>query len=114
LRIKHAGFQRVFADLDHADGNVERCSIDAWEEAIGDDSNVICLDAPLASHGVAQFPIHSRVASQGTGLVNVHNADMAVYRLSTSTATAYSNKFCALRPRLQLPAGCELVCLPSA
>jgi hypothetical protein len=34
-------------DQDHADGNVERRGIDASEEAIGDDSNVIGLNAPL-------------------------------------------------------------------
>jgi hypothetical protein len=28
-------------DQDHAEGNVEHCSIDAFEEVIGDDSNVI-------------------------------------------------------------------------
>jgi hypothetical protein len=40
---------------------------------VGDDSNVICLIASRASHGAAHFAIHSQVASQGTGMVNVHN-----------------------------------------
>jgi hypothetical protein len=38
-------------------------------EAIGDDSNLICLNASRASHGVAQVAIHSQVASQGTGVI---------------------------------------------
>jgi hypothetical protein len=40
--------------------------------------------------GVAQVEIHSQVASQGTGAVNVHDADRAVYRLTTSTSTAWA------------------------
>jgi hypothetical protein len=62
-------------DQDHTDGLVERCS--TGEEAIGDDSNVFWLHALSVSHGVAQV-IHSQVASQGTGLLNVCNADMAM------------------------------------
>jgi hypothetical protein len=31
------------------------------------------------AHGVAQVMIHSQVVSQGTGVVNVHNADMAMH-----------------------------------
>jgi hypothetical protein len=44
-----------------------------------DDSNVICLIALHASHGVAQVTIHSQVASQGTRVVTVRHADMAMY-----------------------------------
>jgi hypothetical protein len=66
-------------DQNHADGKVESRGIDASKEAIGDDSRVVRLHAPRASHGVAQVAIHSQVASQGTGVVNVHNADMAMY-----------------------------------
>jgi hypothetical protein len=71
-------------DKDHAHGNVKRHGIDASKEAMGDDSNVICLHAP---HGVAQGASHSQLASQGTRVVNVHNADMAMYWLSTSISS---------------------------
>jgi hypothetical protein len=64
-------------DEDYADGIVECHGFDAFEEAIGD-GNVICLNAPCASHGVEQVTIHSQVASQPTRVVNVHNADMAM------------------------------------
>jgi hypothetical protein len=67
------------SDQDHADGNVKCRGIDASEEAVGDDSNVICFSASCASAGVAQVTIHSQVAYQGTGVLNVHNADMAMY-----------------------------------
>jgi hypothetical protein len=77
-------------DQDHADGNVERHSIDASEKAAGDDSNVLCLNASCASNGVApNSDSLSRVACQGTGVVNVHKADMCIiiwYRLSTPTS----------------------------
>jgi hypothetical protein len=43
------------------------------------DSNVACLNAPRVSHGVSQVVIHSQVASQAPGVVNVHDADMAMY-----------------------------------
>jgi hypothetical protein len=36
-------------------------------------------------HRIAQVVIHSQDASQGTGVVKVHNADMAMYLLSAST-----------------------------
>jgi hypothetical protein len=36
-------------------------------EVIGDDSNLVCLNASRASHGVAQVAIHSQVASFWTG-----------------------------------------------
>jgi hypothetical protein len=39
----------------------------------------ICLNALRASHGAAQVVIHSLGASQGTGVGNVHNADMTMY-----------------------------------
>jgi hypothetical protein len=67
------------SDQGHADGNVERHGIDASEEATRDASNVICFNAPQVSYGVAQSSIHSQVASQETGVVNVHNADLAMY-----------------------------------
>jgi hypothetical protein len=60
--------------------SVERRVIDAFREAIGEDSNVSCLHAPRASHGVAQAAVHSQLASQGTGVVIFRDADM--YRSS--------------------------------
>jgi hypothetical protein len=68
-------------DQRHADENVECRSSDASEEAVGNDNNVICLNGcSHASHGVAQaFAIHSQIASHGTGIVNVHGADMAMH-----------------------------------
>jgi hypothetical protein len=53
-------------NYDHADGNVERRGIGAPREGIGDDSNVGCLNAPHASHAVAQVAFHSHVASHVT------------------------------------------------
>jgi hypothetical protein len=73
-RMKYSG-----SGQDHANGNVERRDVDASELAIGDDSTVICKNAPLASHGVAQVAIHSQAASQGTGVVNVHHKGMVAY-----------------------------------
>jgi hypothetical protein len=37
-------------DLDHADGSVECCGVDAFKESIGDESSVICLNAPQTTH----------------------------------------------------------------
>jgi hypothetical protein len=58
---------------------MESCVIDTSKQAVSDDSNVICLHAPRASHGVAQVAIHTQVAFHGTGIFNVHNSDMAMY-----------------------------------
>jgi hypothetical protein len=55
--------------------HVECRSIDASEDASGDDSDALCLDASLVSHGAAQVVIHS----QGIEVVNADNADMAMY-----------------------------------
>jgi hypothetical protein len=63
---------------------------DASEEAVGDDSKVMCLHASHPSHGVAQVAIYSHVASQETGVGNVHDVEMAMYSLSTSTACLHS------------------------
>jgi hypothetical protein len=42
---------------EHADGNVQRRGIDDSEEAIGGDSHVICLNAPVAMHSqVVSWP----------------------------------------------------------
>jgi hypothetical protein len=43
------------------------------------DGNVVYLNAPRVSHGVSQVVIHPQVASQATGVVNVHDADMVMY-----------------------------------
>jgi hypothetical protein len=48
-------------------------------EARGNDSNVAYLNAPSGSHGVAQVAIHLQVASQEPGVVNIQNADTAMY-----------------------------------
>jgi hypothetical protein len=63
-------------DQDHADGHV-----DVSEGAIGNYSNVICLNASPASHGVSQHTIHSQVASKGTGAVNVYTTVYCGYVL---------------------------------
>jgi hypothetical protein len=48
--------------------------------AIGSNSNVIRRNGSSESHahGVVQAVIHSKVASQGTAVANVHNADMVM------------------------------------
>jgi hypothetical protein len=48
-------------------------------DAVGSDSDVTRSNASCTSHGVAQVVIHSQVASHGTGVFNVHNADMAMH-----------------------------------
>jgi hypothetical protein len=45
------------------------------------DSNVISLNASSLSHGVTQVRMHSQVASQGTGVFSVNNADKSMYYL---------------------------------
>lgn len=41
--------------------------------------------ANTSPQGVAQPAIHSQVASRGTEVANVHNADMVMYWFSAST-----------------------------
>jgi hypothetical protein len=48
----------------------------ACGDAVGSVSNIICLNG---SRSIAKAVIRSQVASQETGIVNVHNADMAMY-----------------------------------
>jgi hypothetical protein len=72
-------FLESLNDRVRAEGNVECRGVDASEEAIGDVSNVIQLNAPSALQGVAHIEIHLHVASRGTGVVNFHNAVMAMY-----------------------------------
>jgi hypothetical protein len=69
-----AGASGVFDD-----GNGECRGTDASQDVLGSDSNVTGLNGLCASHGVAQVAIHSQVTSKETGVVNVHNADMAMY-----------------------------------
>jgi hypothetical protein len=60
---------------DQANENVERRGIDASEEAIGDGGDELCLNASRAS----QVANNSQVASQRTGVMNVHTASMEMY-----------------------------------
>jgi hypothetical protein len=46
---------------------------------INDVLQVGSLTGPHTPHGVAQTTIHAQIASQGTGVVNVHDVDMAMY-----------------------------------
>jgi hypothetical protein len=46
---------------------------------MGDDSNAITLNGSGTSHGVVQDLIYSQVASKGTVVVNIQNADVAMY-----------------------------------
>jgi hypothetical protein len=55
-------------DEEHADGNNECHGSDASGEAVGDDSNVICLNGSRSSQGIAQVAIYSQVASRGLEL----------------------------------------------
>jgi hypothetical protein len=65
-------------DQDCADGNGE-CRVMMNPRIFHTDSNVTCFNASCASHGVAQVAFNSQVASQGKGVVNSHNADMAMH-----------------------------------
>jgi hypothetical protein len=51
------------------------------------ESIVNCIKGSHASHGVAQVAMHSQIASQGTGVGNVHNVGRAMYCLSVSTVS---------------------------
>jgi hypothetical protein len=59
--------------------------------AIGDHCCV--LEGEVASH-VAQVAIHLQVASQGTGVVTVHCAGIAMYGLLTSSSTNVTGASC--------------------
>jgi hypothetical protein len=52
-------------------------------------SNVARVNVSPALRGAAQVVIHSQVLSRGTAVVNVHDADMEMYFVSTSTTLAY-------------------------
>jgi hypothetical protein len=56
------------------------------------------LEGEVASH-VAQVAIYLQVASQGTGVVTVHNAGIAMYGLLTSTSTNVTGASCGARLR---------------
>jgi hypothetical protein len=62
---------------DHANGKVECRNIEASKEAIGDDSNSFKCFTPI--NGGAQVTIHLQAVPLGTGVVKVHNADVAMY-----------------------------------
>jgi hypothetical protein len=64
-------------DEDHSDGNVECRGVGASEGGLRWRQQRTCLKGARASQGATQVPIHSQVASHGTGVVNVHIADMA-------------------------------------
>jgi hypothetical protein len=49
---------------------------------------------------------HSQVASQGTGVVNVHNVDKAMHRVSTSTSISTANLCALLRYVFACKPGC--------
>jgi hypothetical protein len=58
---------------------VERCSIGGVGNALIHHSTIAeCVHSHALSVDT-RFASHSRVASQGTGAVNVRNADMAMY-----------------------------------
>jgi hypothetical protein len=54
-RLRYGDVLESSNDQDHAGGNVERRDTEASKEAVGDDSNIIYLDASHMSHGVVQF-----------------------------------------------------------
>jgi hypothetical protein len=70
-------------NTDHADENGKWRGNSASGKTVGSDSNVTLLDGQHVLLGVARVPIHSQVASQGTAVDNVHDADTAMYCLST-------------------------------
>jgi hypothetical protein len=74
-------------DQDHAHGNYEQRRNNASGNFVGSASNIPPLNGPRTSHGVAPVASHSQIASQGTGVDNFHDGDMAMYRLSTSAPT---------------------------
>jgi hypothetical protein len=43
---------------------------------VGSDSNITRLTGPLAEHDVAHVMVYLQIASMGTGVVDVHVADM--------------------------------------
>jgi hypothetical protein len=62
----------------HIESSGERCSDACVGNALYNHSTIAESDHTYASHDT-RFARHSQVASQGTGAVNVHNADMAMY-----------------------------------
>jgi hypothetical protein len=73
---------------DHMDASGERCSDGVVGNALIHHSTIAECDHTHASYVDTRFVCHPQVASQGTGAVNVRNADMAMYWLSTSTSTS--------------------------
>jgi exonuclease III len=64
---------------DHMDASGERCSDGVVGNALIHHSTIAECDHTHASYVDTRFVCHSQVASQGTGAVNVRNADMAMY-----------------------------------
>jgi prephenate dehydratase len=50
------------------------------------------LQVHVGLNRVTQVMIHTQVVSQGTGVVNVHNEDIAAYCSSTSTSVQFSSR----------------------
>jgi hypothetical protein len=65
----------------HAHGTYEQQGNGASGDVLGSYSNGHSLNGPRGSLGVAQTAIHSQVASQGTNIVKVHDADLAIHIL---------------------------------
>jgi hypothetical protein len=53
--------------------------VSPYEEDVGDDKNVICLHDLCAPHGVAQVAIYRPIGPQGTEVVNVWIAEIAMF-----------------------------------
>jgi hypothetical protein len=78
----HVPFTCDFSnDQNQADGNAECLGTDAFGEAVVNENNLEYVHGPRAAHSVAQVRLmHSQLASQWTGVINVHNiTEMATY-----------------------------------
>jgi hypothetical protein len=76
---------------------IERCSIGGVGDAYIHHSTIAESDRTRASDVDTRLVRHSQVASQGTGAVNVRDADKAIYGLFTSTSTSQGLPECAER-----------------
>jgi hypothetical protein len=90
LQQKHHFWKDIFGV--HAYASYILCSLSRLFNALSaflGRPNAAAL-VTCASHGVAQVAFRLQVASQGTGVVNVRNADMATCRLSVDVDTSTS------------------------
>jgi hypothetical protein len=72
--------QQLFAYLQlNMDASGGRCNESGVGHALIPHSTIAECDHTHASYVDPRFACHSQVASQGTGAVNVRNADMAMY-----------------------------------